>query len=70
MIISGVPIIGNIDQSEKKRSLSQQVEMVWKLMKFDIKILLCYMLHMMSHSVGFPYMKLMNVITNSDVTNL
>jgi hypothetical protein len=28
MIISGVPIIGNIDQSEKKRSLSQQVEMV------------------------------------------
>jgi hypothetical protein len=44
-------------------------EMVWKLLKFDIKILLCYMLHMMSHSVGFPYMKLMNVITNSDVTN-
>jgi len=28
------------------------------------------MLQMMNHSVGFPYMNLMNVITNSDVTNL
>ena len=51
-----------------KQSNSWPVGWTWILSKSEINNFLCYTWWVIS--VGFPYMKLMNVITNSDVTNL